>query len=207
MLWQILILSIDDRAPLLSRLAQRLEHQLAEFPDVEALTFIDNGERSIGRKRQDALEQATADFVCFIDDDDLVSPEYVQLLRNELVSQPQPDVVGFKLAYYENDDRAGTAIHSYRANQMPLTLPHKSARRFNRLPNHLNPCRLSYALKAGFPTQGLTAISGEDAAYAKALAKLSPTEAFVDAEVYEYWYRRYKRNEVTYEARLEGRFD
>ena len=45
--------------------------------EVEVLTELDDGTRSIGEKRNALVESAGGEYVCFVDDDDMVSSDYV----------------------------------------------------------------------------------------------------------------------------------
>lgn len=151
----------------------------------------DNGQRTIGDKRQMCLEHATAEFVSFVDDDDLVSPSYVSDALGSMGDDV--DVIGFRLRYFEDGVQSGVAIHSYSAAsvRVDFTRAQRGWRRYDRLPNHLNPVRLEIARKAGFPPLRF----GEDGAYAKLLKKLKPRERYIDAPLYDYLYIANKRYE------------
>ena len=74
----ILICTLLSRAALLNRLMSVLTPQLTK--EIEVLVEADSGERTIGAKRNALLSRATGQYVCFIDDDDLVAGNYVQLV-------------------------------------------------------------------------------------------------------------------------------
>lgn len=187
--WDILVVTLASREAFLQRLVSRLRPQLRQ--GVAIVTFADDGERPIGAKRQSLLEQSTADYVCFVDDDDLVSDDYIDRLYGAICQRP--DVVGFRLRYFEDGHESGEAVHSYRAAS--ITIPTRPGiRRYDRLPNHLNPVRRELALQAGFPPTNF----GEDSDYAKRLRDLGPhREQFVDAPVYDYLYRYARPGERT----------
>ena len=74
----ILILSIHKRKEFLDRIISELNYQIQNNKlenQVEVLTEIDNGELSIGIKRNSLKNKAIGEYICYIDDDDLV-PEY-----------------------------------------------------------------------------------------------------------------------------------
>lgn len=146
--------------------------------------MTDAGELSIGVKRQLMLESATAEFLSFVDDDDMVPHDYCERQAAIIFGKNPPDVVGFRLGYVVDDVRSGEAVHSYRAAEIPTPNLGKGTR-FNRLPNHLNPVRRELAIKAGYRDMR----TGEDGDYARRLAELKPREFFLDAEMYEYLYR------------------
>lgn len=161
---------------------------------VEILLLSDCGQWSIGRKRQYLLEQSRAEWVSFFDDDDLPSLDYCRRIMEAIGGKDAPDVMGFRLRYYEDGTLCGSAIHSYRAAEIatPPEIP-AWCHRQERLPNHLNPVRRAMALKAGFPDLN----HGEDAEYARRLAALNPREAFIDAFLYEYHFRSDRSGERT----------
>ena len=89
----ILIPTVVGREHLLERLRSVLNPQLTE--DVEVIEQKDNKEISIGKKRQELLEKATGEYVVFIDDDDMISEDYVKSIIKALESEP--DCVGFEI--------------------------------------------------------------------------------------------------------------
>lgn len=90
----ILICSLIERRNIfLDRLLDKLEPQVKD-KNVELLIFSDNAKRSIGQKRNDAIKMAKGKYTCFIDDDDLVSDDYVDLILKE-IRDWSPDVIVF----------------------------------------------------------------------------------------------------------------
>lgn len=90
----ILICSLTERRNVfLDRLLNKLEPQVKD-KNVEILVFSDNAKRSIGQKRNDAIKMANGKYICFIDDDDLISDDYVDLILKE-IRDWSPDVVVF----------------------------------------------------------------------------------------------------------------
>lgn len=101
MLWSILIAAIPARY----HSAQELLHSLLEnqsvarMPDVELLYMMDNRRRSVGAKRNALLEIALGEYISFVDDDDMVAPNYVEKLHAAIVkgrrADPTIDVICF----------------------------------------------------------------------------------------------------------------
>ena len=90
----ILICSLTERRNIfLDRLLDKLDPQVKD-KNVEVLVFSDNAKRSIGKKRNDAIQMANGKYVCFVDDDDLVSDDYVDLILKE-IRDWSPDVIVF----------------------------------------------------------------------------------------------------------------
>ena len=90
----ILICSLLERNQLfLSKLLDIINLQIVDKP-VEVLVLSDNAYRPIGTKRNDMLKIAKGEYVCFIDDDDRISDDYVDLILKE-IDEYSPDVVVF----------------------------------------------------------------------------------------------------------------
>ena len=63
----------------MSVLFDKLNEQISKFQDkVELLVLIDNKKRTLGAKRNEMIGLAKGEYVVFIDDDDLVSEDYVE---------------------------------------------------------------------------------------------------------------------------------
>lgn len=100
----ILICSLTERRNIfLDRLLNKLEPQVKD-KNVELLVFSDNAKRSIGQKRNDAIKMANGKYTCFIDDDDLVSDDYVDLILKE-IRDWSPDVIIFDALITFNEQR------------------------------------------------------------------------------------------------------
>lgn len=180
----ILICSLVSRAGMAAPLCAMLNAQLTD--DCELLTDVDNGEASIGQKRNRLMQRATGDYVCFIDDDDKVPDDYVSQILAAL--ETSPDCVGFNLAYVENGIAKGTAIHSLRYQKYGQRKSTHGWTIFERTPNHLNPIRRELALQVGFPDKN----HGEDSDFAATIRPLLKTEVFIDQVMYHYLYRSKK---------------
>lgn len=175
----ILICSLESRRESLRQLALTLGAQLTA--DVELLIDTDNGERTIGRKRNRLLLDSTGESVCFIDDDDKVPADYCSQILTAL--ETSPDCVGFNLAYYVDGKPKGTAIHSLRYERYGQRRTPQGML-YERTPNHLNPIRRELALQAGFTDKN----HGEDTDFAVKVRPLLKTEVFIDQVMYHYFF-------------------
>lgn len=166
---------------------------------VQVLTLTDGGDVPIGAKRQALLRQANAQWVSFVDDDDLVAHDYVRRILSVIRSPDPPDVIGFRVWYFESGVLAGQAISSYRAKDIPSLDSRAWVQRQERQPNHLNPVRRELALRVGYRAMNF----GEDADYAERLAVLKPREVFLDWTAYEYLFVSHEKRpaEVTNHSR------
>jgi len=100
-LWSILVCSIPNRLELyMPKLMRDLCQQASAYPEVEVLMLFDNQKRSIGSKRNALVQLAKGYYISFIDDDDHVAPNYVELIRNK-VSTMAVDVCGITMQSQE----------------------------------------------------------------------------------------------------------
>jgi glycosyltransferase involved in cell wall biosynthesis len=85
----ILICSVDrvERQENLNKLIHEINHQIcSNYAEeiVEVLIEKDNGEMSVGGKRNILIEKAQGEYICFIDDDDFISKNYLNLILQNL---------------------------------------------------------------------------------------------------------------------------
>ena len=74
----ILVLGLTDRNT--SYMLYQLHKQQTE--EVEILSLIDNKSYTVSEKRNILINLSHGDYVCFVDDDDMVEDNYIQeLLR------------------------------------------------------------------------------------------------------------------------------
>ena len=89
----ILILSITERLDsYLKFLLDKLQIQIKNQP-IELVILLDNQKRTIGSKRNQLLENAQGEYICFIDDDDDIADTYVERIIKSL--KKNPDCVVF----------------------------------------------------------------------------------------------------------------
>lgn len=170
----ILICTIPKRLYMLRLLLHELEKQ--KTPDVEILT--DNGTGTIGAKRFRLLDKAKGEYVAFIDDDDMVSKDYISSILFALESKP--DVVGF-LGWITTNGRNKTVFKISKDCGYQTTA--KGHERFN---NHLSPVKRTIALQIGYKDISWQ----EDYDYAVRLTNsgLIKTERFISKALYFYQY-------------------
>jgi glycosyltransferase involved in cell wall biosynthesis len=175
----ILVPTLESRANLLARLLSILSPQLTDA--VEVLTELDDGTRSIGDKRNALLERASGEYICFVDDDDIVSSDYVDRILKATTSRP--DCVGMHLLHFQDGVLIGFTYHSIRYKGWHQGVDESTGYvRFYRNPNHLNPVRREHALRCRFPEISF----GEDRVYSFKLRKLLATEEYIFEPIYYY---------------------
>lgn len=155
---------------LLDRLLPQVEHW-----NIEVVAYWNNGELPIGEIRQALLENAKGEYVCFIDDDDMVPTWYC----DEIFYHLGEDYVGFELELFEKDEQKPRVFHSIKYG-----IWHQDEKGFYRGVTHLNPIKRELALKGSFGRQGI----GEDESWARSVTQFVRTEKYIDKIMYYYYH-------------------
>lgn len=167
----ILIPTLPQRRAMLDTLVAELTRQGG---DVEILA--DNGIGTVGAKRQQLLERSTGDYICFIDDDDWITPDYISQLTT--ACKEGNDAVGF---------RGWMTTNGRKPKDFSISMLHEYTERhgmYFRFINHLCPVKRELVLATGFKDIGY----GEDFDYATRLRPLIKTETYIDRKLYHYRY-------------------
>ena len=173
----ILICSLASRADKLQRLMNVLQPQIND--SVELLVKTDNGEMPIGKKRNLLLEEASGAYIAFVDDDDLVSEDYVKKILEALESNP--DCCGIQGIITFQGQGPRMFIHSLKYKEW-----FEQNNIYYRCPNHLNPVKREIALQVKFPETNF----GEDKDYSTRLFPFLKEERFISGVVYHYLYEK-----------------
>jgi len=176
MKWSILICTIDARHDMFYKLAGFLQNQIKDRNQVELRYLCDSGGISIGVKRQILLEQATGEYINYVDDDDLVSEHYVKLILEAL--KPRPDCVGIEGILRRQSMPDAQFLHS-----LQYKCWYQNNGIYYRTPNHLNPIKRKLASKVGFIDKN----HGEDRDYSDRIYKLLRTEVMIKYPIYFYY--------------------
>jgi glycosyltransferase involved in cell wall biosynthesis len=179
------ILSLNERKEkCLDRLLKSLGLQLTvELKEkVEVMVNIDDGEKSVGQKRNEILNNASGKFICFIDDDDGVDEEYIKTIIDVIENNNKLDCIGFSGMYYVNGKPRMLFKH---ANKYGGHYKDSSGVQ-HRPANHLNPVKTKIAQKVGFPEKNF----GEDSDYCDRLfdTGLLKDEVILDKVMYHYYW-------------------
>lgn len=183
-LWTIAILTIPGREHFLERLRGILDPQVDGKP-VDIMVIKDNRERTIGEKRQLALDMCKTRYISFIDDDDIVSTKYVQLILNELKNEPTG--IGFRGIITTKNNTAIEFVHKAGLKYSEKPEQYMRALVYTRPLNHLNPVLTDIAREIRFKPIS----EGEDYDYSLRLAEsgLITDQTFIDELLYFYQYR------------------
>jgi hypothetical protein len=181
-LWTIAVLTIPGREQLLKRLVARLKPQLS---DQVILKLYEHPTDSIGNKRQRALIDCKTTYISFIDDDDLVSPDYVKLILTKM--RYMPDGVGFRGIITSNNIKPVEFVHRAGLRYIDKAFRSGDCYIFHRPLNHLNPVLTEIAKQIGYKDISFQ----EDKDYAVRLSEsgLITDDVFIDEFLYFYQYR------------------
>lgn len=170
----ILICTLYSRKKHLVNLLKVLRPQKTK--DVEILIEADNGQMSIGEKRNILLRDAKGDYICYIDDDDMVPSYYVEKILQAI--SYKPDCCSLKgEVFFKRKNVTKTFIHSVKYNDW---FEHRGV--YYRCPNHLNVIRRDLALKVGFKNLDKC----EDRDYSFRILPLLKKEAQIEGVMYFY---------------------
>lgn len=172
----ILICSLHERKEeFLSRILSILTPQI-QGRDVEIIILTDNGEMPIGTKRNMSLNVANGKYVCFIDDDDIVSDKYVELVLSKI--KEDSDVIVFNGIVTTNGSGVKMARQGmeYEYGEVDDV--------YYRLPNHL-----AIHKKETMIERFMDVRTGEDDEWAQRRLKEIKTQSRIDEILYHYDFR------------------
>lgn len=192
----ICIASLHTREAFLARLRENLRPQIG--PGVQVLCDADFGNASIGAKRQALLQAARGEYVVFIDDDDLVAPDYIQKIFLAVFRGTNPDCITFDGARYDNGVFDAPVIYSLKKHANATQALSRGRTVYIRMPQHITPIRREIALAVGYKDLN----SGEDLDFARRVYPLLKTEERVDGTLYKYFFRG-DREEQTNQSLIE----
>lgn len=98
----ILIPTMTSRAVLFGQVLAEIKRQAAECPEIrtEILWESDNGELTLGQKRNVLMDRCSGKYHCFIDDDDVLAPDYLKTFVPMITSGIDYDCASFVGAHY-----------------------------------------------------------------------------------------------------------
>lgn len=178
--WSILIPTLSCRKKSFDFIYNKLKKQIEDHglsDKVEILYLMDDGEISIGFKRNALLQQSAALYISYVDDDDDVAEDYVPMIYEKLLRHPDcVSLMGIKTIDGQNPK---LFIHSIKYKKW-----FHIDNIYYRTPNHLNPIRRAIAHHFLFPEIS----QAEDSNWSMQIAHsdLIKTEEVVDKPYYFY---------------------
>lgn len=183
----ILIPTMPGREHFFDNITKSLQWQIlnkaAGYVDI---VFDDAGKKeySIGVKRNKLLERATGEYLCFIDDDDRIADNYIELIMTGIATNP--DCCSLNGIITTDGKNPKPFKHSIEYTEM-----FERDGVYYRPPNHLNVVRSSIAKQMVFPDWSRS----EDSNYCFQLrdSGLLKAEYKIDETLYYYDYVTDKR--------------
>lgn len=179
--WSILVPTLGERRPLFERLMAGLLPQLDPYAGrVRVVGWHNDGSPSLPKIRQAMVLGTQTDYLSFVDDDDLVSPFYVD--EGVKAMETSPDYVGFQVQCYSDGAPTAVAYHSLEYRRWRNLPTH-----YERDISHINPIRTVLARKADFTVAGRRA---EDRAWADQIRQrnLLRSQVVIPRIMYHYLY-------------------
>lgn len=185
-LLSILIPTMESRLPLYSRLHEELTRQVTlpgAGPAIEILTLSDDGSEKVGAKRNQLMDKAKGRFLVFVDDDDRVSPNYVELILAAIRQNPAADCISFPGEITFCGQQPRKLVHSIRYIDW-----YEHQGEYLRPPCHITPIRSDIARPYRFAEVDYS----EDVDWAMRLSRdrALQQEATINAVLYYYDSRR-----------------
>lgn len=175
----ILIPTLPARIDSYHKLITELNRQVVEADledQVQIVSMCDTKDYTVGRKRNYLLHLSLTRYVCFIDDDDWISNDYIKDLYKASLSMK--DCVTFKGQYIAD------SVNRIFDMSMYFGQNRNTEGCYYRLPNHLSLVKREIALKCLFPNKQY----GEDDEYSLRLKKHLKTEEKINKVLYFYMY-------------------
>jgi hypothetical protein len=176
--WDVLIPTIPHRHSKLVGLLAEFDRQWQPGFGVRVLRDnlrLGHVRAEFHRKRQDLLESSRADYVCDVDDDDWIAPDYVSSIMSALASRP--DYVGFLVDCEFNGNPWRKASHSLEHQGYSEIGIH-----FFRDITHLNPIRRELALLSRWDAE----VADDDWSAAMRATGKVKTQVMIAREMYFY---------------------
>lgn len=169
----ILIPSLGKRKEQLTQLLEYLNAQMVD--GVEVITLIDDGEITIGKKRNQLVDMASGEFIVMVDDDDSVSDDYIPLIVSAIGDDI--DCVGMQgiITTDGKDERQWFISKDYKNW-------HESNGVYYRTPNHISPIRRSLARQVKFRDIK----HAEDFYFSMEVLPLLKNERKIEKNIYHY---------------------
>lgn len=201
----ILIATVGERHEKFKKLVHKLMKQVEPHQGkARILVYWNNYEFPLSEIRQDLVEQADSDYICFVDDDDDVPDYYVDEIMKAI--ETNPDYVGWRQQLWHDGEKMKPTYHSLRYRDWS-----EDDKGWYRDISHLNPIKRDIALKVSFVVDKGIA---EDQPWAKRIAPWVETEVYIDKVMYFYhhtttdsvWRGKEQYKEIYYRPEIKHKY-
>lgn len=170
--------SLTKRKIFLIRLLNKISWCCGNYrKKIEIIINEDNGEKTIGTKRNEIIRKSSGEYFCFIDDDDLISDNYFELIFNAF--KENPDGVGFKGMLYKKEFSEMVFEHNFDNKT------HFKKHKIQKRPlNHLNPIKTELVRKVPYKEIN----HREDLDFGDRVKNLLKSGKFINYILYHYLY-------------------
>jgi hypothetical protein len=180
LIWSILIPTLTERSAQFEKIFTNLVLQIVQAnlqDQIEIIFYRDNRDATVGYKRNQLIKNATGKYICFVDDDDEISKDYINLIYHALLQDC--DCVKL-IGVFSANNHKKPFIHS-----ILYKTYFETKRAYYRPPNHLNPIRRTIASQFKFPNH---LNYGEDTDWAMQICRAGAiqTEATIHKPYYFY---------------------
>ena len=178
----IMIPTLDERIGKLSVLIKELKEQMVET-DITLDILLDYQQASIGFRRNLLLQRAESKYVCFFDDDDLPTPDYIKKISEGMLADY--DCCSLKGIYTVNGQNPEIFEHSIKYSSWKtndgVNYPDV---KYERQPNHLNCIKTEIAKQFLFKDIS----HGEDNIWSDMIfeSKKIQSEFYICEPIYQY---------------------
>jgi glycosyltransferase involved in cell wall biosynthesis len=177
----ILIPTLEARKESFEALTTKLRYFIGLHP-INIVSELDNGEMSTGEKRNLLLQNSTAEYACFLDDDDDISDTYIQWLVKAANSGLDCASLGGIITF--NGKGARPFIHSIQYDRY-----FEQGLLYCRPPNHLNLIRTDISKNFNFPHINLS----EDTEWSMKLQQAGVLRTEFSIPEIMYYYKYYNK--------------
>ena len=177
MLLSILVMTVPNRRrTFMQDILDSLERQVGSNKDVEILCLYDNKMRTVGDKRTALLSIAKGDYIAFVDDDDMVSNDYIGEVLHTLRTEPTTDVLVFDVEYKNGGSPPHLCRHGLEyENGLVKDV-------FYRKPAHIHVWKRNIVKDVPF----LPVSNGEDMDWTKRVSQLVKVQTRIEKVLYYY---------------------
>lgn len=178
----ILVCTVPRRKEMFEALITELLKQSTICNKAVEIKYNEAENLSIGTKRNRLLNDASGEYVCFIDDDDTISSTYIKDIMEAL--EKEPDCLSLRGVITWDGANPEIFEHSIRYNSYVTHTMPKDGIKYERYPNHLNVIKASIAKQFKFPEVNFS----EDTDWATQIrdSGLLKKEVYIDKVLYHY---------------------